>query len=100
VNPVFAEARAHGRPLRTADGREVRVTTGFSGVLDERGYDGIFSLDGIHPSDTGHAILANLLLERMKADLGGHERFRPLLEVPPIDEASVHDHETHGTELH
>jgi len=96
VNPLFDQARREGLPLRTATGAEIRVTTGFSGVKDERGFDGIFSLDGVHPSDTGHAVLANALLDAVQRDLGDRARFHRFMAVPPVDEGAVHRQETHG----
>jgi lysophospholipase L1-like esterase len=39
----------------------LRLTTDFLG--------GLFSLDGIHPTNTGYAILANEILEQMKRQL-------------------------------
>jgi hypothetical protein len=100
VNHKLTEAREKGLVLKSADGRQVRVSTSFTGVPDARGYDGMFSLDGIHPSDTGHAILANLLLEKIQDDLGGDPKFAKFLEVPPIDEAAVNARDCHGPHVH
>jgi hypothetical protein len=45
------------------------------------GAGGLFSLDGIHPSHTGHALIANLFIGAMNEALG--------LGIPPIDLAAV-----------
>ena len=67
----------------------MRITTTFTGVTDARGYAGIFSNDGVHPSATGHAIIANIILDRIQADLKEHPRFRAWSDVAPVDERAV-----------
>jgi lysophospholipase L1-like esterase len=42
-----------------------------------------FSLDGIHPSERGHARLANVFIQALNATYG--------LDIPQVDEASVHN---------
>lgn len=79
---------AGGRPLRGA-GPPVTVTTTFTGVQDSRGYEGIFSFDGVHPSDTGHAIIANMLLDHLKSHLAHDPRFARFAAAPEIDEKKV-----------
>ncbi len=57
VNGLFADI---GKKGYTVGGQ--KLTTNFLG--------GIFSLDGIHPTNTGHAILANLFIKTMNSRLG------------------------------
>ena len=45
------------------------------------GAGGVFSLDGVHPSDTAHALIANAFLERIASVLE--------LDIPPVDIARV-----------
>ena len=45
------------------------------------GKGGAFSLDGIHPSHTGHALIANLFIGAMNEALG--------LGIAPLDLAAV-----------
>lgn len=78
----------HGRPLR-GEGPPVTVTTTFTGVRDGRGFEGLFSFDGVHPSDTGHAVIANILLDYVKAHLAHDPRFAKFLATPAIDEKKV-----------
>lgn len=58
VNGIFAFISENPR-----DVLGVTITSRFLG--------GLFSLDGVHPSDFGHALLANAFLQRINADLGG-----------------------------
>ncbi len=51
------------------------LTTGFLG--------GVFSLDGIHPTNTGYAILANAVIGRMNSQLGANI---PLVSVESVAE--------------
>lgn len=46
------------------------------------GRGGIFSLDGIHPSDTGHALIANAAIARVNAALS--------IDIPEIDLATIY----------
>lgn len=85
---------ATGRPLRGA-GAPVTVTTTFTGVQDPRGYEGLFSFDGVHPSDTGHAVIANMLLDYIKANLAHDPRFAKFLSTPEIDEKQVFARDPH-----
>lgn len=91
---LLEQMQADGRDLIGA-GDPVRITNTFTGAHDARGYGGIFSFDGVHPSDVGHAVLANVLLDRIQQDLGGNERFRRFLDVPRINEKFVYNHDPH-----
>jgi hypothetical protein len=53
VNSLFKTLSANGYTL----GNNKHLTTGFLG--------GLFSLDGIHPTNTGYAILANETIKTM-----------------------------------
>lgn len=93
IHRVLEELKERGRSLR-GPGEEVRVTNTFTGSRD-RGMDGIFSFDGVHPSDTGHAVLANVLLDRMRTDLGDQPAFQFLREVEPVDEKAAYAGDPH-----
>lgn len=68
VNGTLAEIAAHGY---TADGHH--LTTEYLG--------GIFSLDGVHPTNTGYAILGNAYIEAMNKHL--HTSI-PLISVDKV----------------
>lgn len=87
MHGIFEEVHRDGRPLR-GEGEEVRVTSTFTGAR-ERGMEGMFSFDGVHPSDTGHAVLANLMLDRLRQDLGDDPKWAFLRDVQPVDEKAV-----------
>ncbi len=72
VNKLFAELSKHGYNV---DGHH--LTTQYLG--------GIFSLDAIHPTNTGYAILANAFIERMNSQL--HTDIQPV----NVDEIAEHD---------
>ncbi len=57
ANAIFDEMAMYGHALKRANGNSTGriVTTDYLG--------GVFSLDGVHPSVTGHAIAANLFIE-------------------------------------
>ncbi|MCX2719094.1 G-D-S-L family lipolytic protein [Lentiprolixibacter aurantiacus] len=69
VNALLAEVDANG--LTLSDGRD--VTTAFA-------TGGAFSLDGIHPSPRGNALLANVFIEAINAKYGSN-----LPNVDPLD---------------
>lgn len=94
LHGMLNEVRHHGRSL-VGDGVPVTVTTTWTGVKDERGFGGIFSYDGVHPSDTGHAVVANLLLDKIKQDLGHDPRFGALVRARSIDEKAVYQADPH-----
>jgi lysophospholipase L1-like esterase len=54
INALFTSLAANGKTINGYPG-----TTGFLG--------GLFSLDGIHPSNTGYAIVANTFIDAMNA---------------------------------
>lgn len=64
----FDGIRAHGYDV---DGKH--LTAGFLG--------GIVSLDGIHPTNTGYAIIANEFIKRMNSQMGTHI---PLADIAAI----------------
>lgn len=94
VNGALEEMQARGRELRGVGEAEV-VGTGMTGSRDEAGRDGIFSYDGVHPSDTGHAVLANLVLDKIKEDLSDRPEFSSFRDLAPIDEKAVHAADPH-----
>jgi hypothetical protein len=57
VNKLFSTIAKKGY-----DVNGVHLTTGFLG--------GIFSLDGIHPTNTGYGIIANAYIDALNKDLG------------------------------
>jgi hypothetical protein len=67
----------------------------FTGAPDAQGRDGIFGYDGVHPSDTGHAVVANVLLETIQKDLGNNPKFARFLNTQPIDEKAMHAADPH-----
>lgn len=82
ANAFFNDVKTHGYFLKNAAGSPTprRVTGDYLG--------GLFSLDGLHPSSTAHAVLANKFLDAMS---------RPgFLAVPGgrIDEAAAADKDT------
>jgi lysophospholipase L1-like esterase len=94
VHGAFNLLSTVGRPLR-GEGDPVVVTNTFTGVRDPQGREGIFSYDGVHPSDTGHAVVANLILDKLKQDFAGHPRFGYIQNVPPVDEKAVYAQDPH-----
>lgn len=68
VHKLLNEARDNGYRVGA-----VTLTTAFLG--------GLFSLDGIHPTNTGNAIVANAFLSRMNEFYG--------LKIPPVDVEKV-----------
>lgn len=88
VNGLLNRAATEGVALR-GEGPDVRATNTFTGLQDSRGYEGIFSFDGVHPSDVGHAVLANAVKETVARELGDDERFRAFVERPPLDEKAA-----------
>ncbi|MEW6277120.1 MAG: SGNH/GDSL hydrolase family protein [Candidatus Eremiobacterota bacterium] len=113
-NQVIAEGAALDRRIHLVDmhrefnamlgGRELRgegppVTLGgyFTGAVDGHGREGLFSYDGVHPSDTGHAVIANILLDKVREELAWHPRFQPFVRAQPIDEKAVLANDPHHT---
>ncbi|MCA9793335.1 MAG: hypothetical protein KC910_16110, partial [Candidatus Eremiobacteraeota bacterium] len=83
-----------GRDLR-GSGPDQRITTTYTGITDGRGYGGMFSFDGVHPSDTGHAVVANVLLDTIKSELGDDPRFAAFEAANPVDEKAVYSSDPH-----
>jgi len=96
MNQLLEQARVSGRILRGA-GIPIAVTNTFTGTIDGLGRDGIFSYAGVHPSDTGHAVIAHAVLEKLKADLAGNPRFAFLASVQWVDERAVYLGDPHRT---
>lgn len=94
IHAVLADALANGRPLKGA-GPDEWVAPIFTGAPDAQGRDGIFGYDGVHPSDTGHAVVANVLLEAIQRELGGNPKFARFLNTAPVDEKAVHHQDPH-----
>lgn len=85
TNALLSRAMNDGLPLR-GSGPPVTVTTVCTGLQDERGYSGFFSYDGMHPSNVGHAVVANAILDKLRADLADDPRYAAVVNAPPIDE--------------
>lgn len=97
IKSLLDEAGTSGHLLQ-GSGAPVVVTTGFTGTPDGLGHDGMFSYDGLHPSDVGHAVIANAVLDKMKADLGQNPRFANVLNATPVDERAAYRQDPHLTE--
>ncbi|MCE7874193.1 SGNH/GDSL hydrolase family protein [bacterium CPR1] len=97
IHSAFNLACQEGRPLR-GQGEDLVVGTGMTGALDERGREGLFSYDGVHPSDTGHAVVANLVLDKIQSDLAAHPEFGAFQNLSPIDEKAVYYSDPHTSE--
>lgn len=99
TNGLLTRAMTEGIPLQ-GSGEPVTVTNACTGLQDERGYSGFFSYDGMHPSNVGHAVVANAVLDKLRADLTGNPKFLDLVQAPPIDEREVlrQDVRSQGTE--
>ncbi|HXE72616.1 MAG TPA: hypothetical protein VNO81_08135, partial [Candidatus Nitrosotenuis sp.] len=95
VNDILHEIQRQGILLRGSGPEQVRVTTTFTGV-QVRGMEGIFSYDGLHPSDTGHAVIANMILDRVKAELAGDPRFAAFVSAPAVDELAAWRQDPHA----
>ena len=51
--------------------------------------EGLFSHDGVHPSDVGQAVVANLILDVAKAELADDARFEAVVNAPLVDEKAA-----------
>lgn len=93
---IFAVTReaANGLKLRGA-GPDASITNTFASMT-ENGHNGWFSLDGVHPSDIGHTIIANRVLDVVKSELDDSPRFQPLLSASPIDEKEALRQDPHA----
>jgi len=88
VNGMLTRAAKQGIALR-GEGEPVTVTNIFTGSQDRRGYQGMFSFDGIHPSDVGYAVVANEIIDKVRTDLKDDPRFTTLLQSQPVDEKAA-----------
>ena len=88
INATLKKAARQGIPLR-GEGPDVTVTNIFTGSQDRRGYQGMFSFDGIHPSDVGYAVIANEIIDKARVDLKDDQRFTTLLNSKPVDEKAA-----------
>ncbi len=97
TNQVLREAATNGIALR-GQGDEITVTNTFTGQKDERGFSGMFSFDGIHPSDVGYAVIANRVLDKLQADLGDKPGYESIKSATPVDEKAVLAEDPHNGE--
>jgi lysophospholipase L1-like esterase len=97
IHGVLNDAVKNGRALK-GDGPDEYVMAGFTGAPDARGRDGIFSYDGVHPSDTGHAVVANVLLDAIRRDLGDNPKFARFKNLSYVDEKKVHHSDPHASQ--
>ncbi len=73
INTLISGVKANGYPL--GDGR----------VLRTRFLGGLFSLDGVHPTNTGYAIIANEFIHRINARYGANIPFVNVVAVANAD---------------
>lgn len=97
VHELLNTAQAEGLQLR-GDGAPIRVVPEYTGQRDQRGYEGIFSYDGVHPSDIGQAVIANQILDVLRDELPDTGRFAPLKSAPEIDEIEILKDDPHRGE--
>lgn len=88
THALLNRAASEGLELR-GEGPAQRITNTFTGQRDERGFGGLFSGDGIHPSDVGYAIVANQVLDTIKRDLKDDPRFEVFQAAPAVDEKAA-----------
>lgn len=88
ANSLLTTAQRDGIALR-GEGPEVTVTNTFTNHKDDRGFRGIFSGDGIHPSDIGYAVVANRVLDTLRTELKDDPRFECFQNAPPVDEKAA-----------
>jgi len=72
VNGLLEDLAAHGYKVRGET-----LTTAYLG--------GLLSLDGLHPTNTGYAILANLFIDTMNEKLGTHIKDVNVVQVEKAD---------------
>jgi lysophospholipase L1-like esterase len=88
VNDALLQAKEGGYTLR-GDGPEQKVGSTFTGVKGADGLNGLFSYDGVHPSDVGQAVVANLILDVARDKLADDPRFEAVVEAPLVDEKAA-----------
>lgn len=76
MSTQFNDAMKNGRHLQYADGRISDIV-----VRSDYATGGLFSLDGIHPSSTGYACLANVIIKGINEFYG--------TTIPLVDEVAV-----------
>jgi len=94
INGMLNLASKEGLELR-GEGAPVTITTEFTGTTDERGFSGIFSFDGVHPSDIGQALIANQVLDKAREVWADNPRFEALVNAAPVDEKAVLQKDPH-----
>ncbi len=97
VHELLDRAKAEGLELR-GDGAPIRVAPEYTGQRDSRGFEGIFSYDGVHPSDIGQAVIANQILDVLRSELPDTEKFASLKNAPVIDEIEILKDDPHRGE--
>ncbi|MGM0452376.1 MAG: SGNH/GDSL hydrolase family protein [Thermodesulfobacteriota bacterium] len=80
TNAIFNDIAEYGHGLKDATG----VPTGETITNDYLG--GLFSLDGVHPSVTGHAVAANFAIDSVNAHYGA--------SLDPVDEVAVSENDS------
>ncbi len=80
VNKTFLELKAHGRRLIRSNGRKTYV------MVDAAYLGGVFSLDGVHPSIIGSAVMANEFIGSINKTYGTQLGF--------VDEYQAARHDT------
>ena len=94
---LLQEAAQDGISLRGEGPKQV-VTNTFTGLHDGRGFGGLFSGDGIHPSDVGYAVVANRVLDTLRSELGDDPRFEVFKTAQPVDEKAALASDPHNRE--
>jgi lysophospholipase L1-like esterase len=75
ANSIFNDIKQNGHPLKDANGNAT------SKVVNADYLGGIFSLDGVHPSITGHAVAANCMIDAINKAYGTNLKY--------VDEYSI-----------
>ncbi len=88
TNGLLNRAKSEGIELE-GSGDPVTITNVCIGLQDQRGFSGFFSYDGMHPSNVGHAVVANAVLDRLRLDLADNPKFEDLVFAPPVDERAA-----------
>ncbi|NOY69400.1 MAG: hypothetical protein GXP53_07915 [Deltaproteobacteria bacterium] len=76
TNAIFMTMNQYGHDLKDSTGvpaGRITITTDYLG--------GVFSLDGVHPSITGHSVAANYIIDEINATYGSN--------LSPIDEIAT-----------
>lgn len=97
THELLRKAAADGIALR-GEGPDQTVTNTFTGLKDPRGFGGIFSGDGVHPSDIGYAVVANQILDTVRSELKDDSRFAVFQTAAPVDEKAALTNDPHNRE--